>query len=419
MLRKIEAHIVAIIAMAIIFTLGFGPTHSYADESGQEVQKYELGSKVRVEKHDGYTGEKPITSKDPHNGWDLGHFYVSGYSSTMTDDDGSIIFLKNTGDEVSLSFDLTQNIDRLNGDKDLSIGEDTKASDQYFQTSLTNFGRGMLLVRRTDPQNVKGRVVPYRGYILSVKTKANTGIDLSEEGDYEVALDYQIDQKALLITKESYYRIFFKFKVRNANSMFYMREISEDGTLGNEIPNDTCVTDGFTLDLAKSKYLKLTVVRKVPTDEGEDKSEDVRMNTIAKDGEMFTDPGIYIVTVSNQYTGETTSKNIYVGEDADILKAHAKTSMSVKDIRGYLAQGATIDDNGNIRTAFTKKQINAGETENETSNTMDNALLSEKLLICMEVLIVEGIVIIVILLVIAWRKKGSNSQSVRDGGEEC
>ena len=162
----------------------------------------------------------------------------------------------------------------------------------------------------------------------------------------------------------------------------------------------------------------LTVVRKVPTDEGEDKSEDVRMNTIAKDGEMFTDPGIYIVTVSNQYTGETTSKNIYVGEDADILKAHAKTSMSVKDIRGYLAQGATIDDNGNIRTAFTKKQINAGETENETSNTMDNALLSEKLLICMEVLIVEGIVIIVILLVIAWRKKGSNSQSVRDGGEE-
>lgn len=39
---------------------------------------YTLGSKVRVEDFDSYSGQEPIDEDDPHRGWDLGEFYVSG-----------------------------------------------------------------------------------------------------------------------------------------------------------------------------------------------------------------------------------------------------------------------------------------------------------------------------------------------------
>ena len=73
----------------------------------------------------------------------------------------------------------------------------------------------------------------------------------------------------------------------------------------------------------------------------------MRFNKPAKDGESYTDEGIYTITVSNPYTKQTTTKIIYVGTDK-VLKAHVMSGLSISDIEYKLSLGATIDDFGNI-----------------------------------------------------------------------
>ena len=72
-------------------------------------------------------------------------------------------------------------------------------------------------------------------------------------------------------------------------------------------------------------------------------TEDTRFNKPAKDGEAYTDEGIYTITVSNLYTNQTTTKIIYVGTDS-VLKAHVVTGLSIGDIESQLAVGASIAD---------------------------------------------------------------------------
>ena len=57
---------------------------------------------------------------------------------------------------------------------------------------------------------------------------------------------------------------------------------------------------------------------------------------------MYTDEGIYVITVSNVYTNQTTTKLIYVGTD-DVLKAHVTTGLSIGNIESQLAAGATVE----------------------------------------------------------------------------
>ena len=62
---------------------------------------------------------------------------------------------------------------------------------------------------------------------------------------------------------------------------------------------------------------------------------------------MYTDEGIYTITVSNLYTNQTTTKIIYVGTDS-VLKAHVVTGLSIGDIESQLAVGASIADDGTL-----------------------------------------------------------------------
>ena len=78
-----------------------------------------LGNKNRTEKNDGYYGSKPIDIKDPHYGWDLGHFFVSGFTDDTQGKNGTPVFLKNVGDQVTLWFNLEQDIDKLNNNDHL------------------------------------------------------------------------------------------------------------------------------------------------------------------------------------------------------------------------------------------------------------------------------------------------------------
>lgn len=69
-------------------------TNDDSKNSADSKENYKLGSKVRVVDFDTYSGEKAIGKSDPHYGWDLGSFFVSGYTDKIKKPDGNMVFLK-------------------------------------------------------------------------------------------------------------------------------------------------------------------------------------------------------------------------------------------------------------------------------------------------------------------------------------
>ena len=354
-----------------------------AQKSNFHGERYELGKTSRTAKFDGYFGtQEMIQGKDPHYGWKLGQFYLGGYTEVKNDGD-NIVVLKNVGDQVVLWFDLFYNLDRLNNNPALSIKADPSGHDQAFQTPTQDFGKGALIIQKTDYNNHVNEPVVYKNYLEAVATVgAKTKVDLFEEGDYEVALDYAVsNDKMMVLGKsifpgESHYRINFKFSVRNANSMFYPRDVATQ----SELSNGDITPNGFFLDLANSKYLRLSIIREVLKDGATGLTEDTRLNTVAKNGDRYTKDGVYTITVTNQYTGKSTSKKIYVG-DNNILKAYMVTGLSISEIQDRIAAGATIASDGSIidpptipETEFTEvaeatEAIEAAVATAETSKT--------------------------------------------------
>lgn len=338
-------------------------------------QTYSLGEKVRTKNFDGYFGEELIDKNDIHYGWELGSFFVSGYTDEVADTDGNTVFLKNVGDKVTLWFNLNQNIDSLNGKENLSITADTEGYDQYFETSKMNFGRGALIIRYTDYNNVKSEPTIYTNYLeANALVGADTKVQLFEEGDYEVALDYEITSNEL-IDKIGHYRIFFKFSVRNGNCMVYPFDVKT----GSELTNSSMTENGFRLDLAKSRYLKINLKRETLKDSADGLVEDTRFNGPARDGAEYTDEGIYTITVSNEYTGQFTTKRIYVGTNS-ILRAHMTTGLSVPEINNLIADGATILEDGTIQLATvkpTEEPVEADKDDLPDSSTPNIPVSSE------------------------------------------
>ena len=120
-----------------------------------------------------------------------------------------------------------------------------------------------------------------------------------------------------------------------------------DAVTNTELTTTTMTENGFYLDLAKSRYLDITVKKEMLAEGADGLVEDTRFNTLAKDGDRFTDEGIYTITVKNRYTGESTVKKIYVGTDL-VLKAFVATGLSIAEIKDSLARGAYIADDGSI-----------------------------------------------------------------------
>ena len=314
------------------------------------VMSRNLGTLTNTGKDNGYSGNNAIDIKDPHYGWEIGHFFVSGYTRETKDDSGSPVFLKNVGDQITLWFNLEQDIDRLNGDEALSIADDTNGYDQYFQTGKTDMGRGTLIIRYTDEKGVKHEPEIYTNYLLAnASTSADTIVRLFEEGDYEVALDYEIKSTPRVVAgleivpEYTNYRIFFKFSVRNGNCMVFPFDV----VTGDELPNEAITPNGFKLDMARSRYLTIDVKRSVVTEGPNGYVEDVRFNRPAKDGDSYTEPGIYVFSVKNLYTGESTTKTIYVGSEG-YMKALSLNQISVSQLNELIAQGAVIGNDGTI-----------------------------------------------------------------------
>ena len=94
----------------------------------------------------------------------------------------------------------------------------------------------------------------------NARTGADTTVEFFEEGEYEIALDFEIKNKDSLFKKYSNYKMYFKFSIRNGKNTMYAFERKADGSKGSELSVDkTVVPDGFFIDLAESKYIKVDV----------------------------------------------------------------------------------------------------------------------------------------------------------------
>ena len=309
--------------------------------------RYEIGTITKVKSAQGYSDELEMEVDDAHYGWSLGTFFVSGFSSSVEDADGSMVFLKNVGDRVTLGFELSEDINNLHNDANLKISIEKKGSDKKFQISTTEFGKGALIVQSRDYSNKLTGPTLFTNYLeAAARTSADNVIGLYEEGDYEVALDYTIEDKRnafLGIPSYSYYTIRFKFKVRNGNCMVFPFDVKTNA----ELTNSSFTENGFRLDLANSRYLTINIEKEVLTSSGGSIVLDTRFNKAVPDGSSYTDEGIYTIKVKNKYTGLYTEKVIYVGTNP-LIKAYVMTGLSLQEINQFLLAGYVIDDSGNI-----------------------------------------------------------------------
>lgn len=379
--------------------------YAYSPSTEQEVseseQTYALGKKTRVKEFDGYSGSSEIEKKDIHYNWDIGQFFVSGFTDKVKESDGNIVFLKNVGDKVTLWFNLNQNINELNGDKDLKITDDTEGYDKYFETERTDFGKGTLIIRYTDYNNNSSEPQVYKNYLAAnTSVGADTKVQLFEEGDYEVALDCEVTSDQL-IDKVGHYRIFFTFSVRNGNCMVYPLDVST----GSELTNSSMTENGFMLDLAKSRYLQINVKREVLTDSADGLVEDTRSNAPAKDGEKYTEEGIYTITATNQYTNQKTTKKIYVGTN-NLMKAVMTSGLSIEEINKLISEGATIDDEGTLTLAKESEVVYSSDrtiSSSENAEKATNKAFNLKYLIA----VVGALLVVALFVGIKHKKKKS------------
>ena len=340
-------HNIKQIISVIIVLLLFASVFSFTAFAEENTKKHYFNGLINTGKDNGYSGNNKIDEDDPHFGWKLGEFFVPGYTSEVNDENGNPVFLKTVGDKVTLWFNLQQDLNKLNGDSDFSVCADTNGYDEYFEIEKTNFGVGTLIIRHKDHENHWSDPVIYTDFLSAKASKgANTEVELFEEGDYEVALNYEIKEINMNIFGwkpfPSYhnYRIFFRFSVRNGNCMVYPFDVETKAEL----------TNGFYLDLAKSRYLDINIKKEILMEGAEGLTEDVRFNRPAKDGDQYTEEGIYTITVSNRYTNQQTTKKIYVGTNS-VLKAHVTPGLTISEINHQLSLGATINSDGTITPA--------------------------------------------------------------------
>ena len=363
-----------------------------------------------------------IDRKNPHYGWKLGEFYVSGFTRVTGDDDNPII-LKNAGNKVKLSFNLNQNIDKLNGEQQYKIDSDNDGYDEEFGIKKTDFGRGMLIVQKTDYQGKKEEPVPYENFLSGVNLNADTEVELCEEGDYEVALDYSIAIDKGFLDRVKFwkqytydYRIYFKFSVRNGNCMVY----PFDAKTKSELANVSVTKNGFYLDFAKSRYLDVDIKKQILKEDSMGLVEDTRFNKPAADGELFTDEGVYTITATNKYTNQTTEKTIYVG-DNNLLKAYVTdgAGWTLSEIKKQIDAGAIIDEDGHIFYENTSVSTsNELKQDNNQSNTMNETIRNgiQKAFDVVKSIfwVVAGAIIVLIICIMIKRKIKNAKEKKKD-----
>lgn len=343
-----------------------------------------LGSKIKTKKDSGFSGEIALKENDPHYGWDIGQFFINGYTRETKDVNGNPIFLKNVGDKATLWFKLQQDINRLNGNSSLAISSDTNGYDQYFETSKTDFKRGALIISFTDHQGVRHDPIIYTNFLeANTRTGADTRVQLFEEGDYEVALNYEIKKNPRqvgsisIVPTYTNYRIYFKYSIRNGNCMVFPFDL----LTGAQLSNEAITGNGFKLDMAKSRYLTIDVSRSIfNTNSDGTRVEDILFNRPAKDGEEYKEDGKYVFNVRNLYTGENTTKTIFVGEDV-FFKTLSLSGLSLAQINDQIAAGAEIAADGSLvfpAAPDITDHLDPGPDSNPNQESAPSSIVSNK-----------------------------------------
>lgn len=323
-----------------------------------------------------------IPNDDPHKGWSLGSFYLQGYSDRVESSLNNYsknmpVYLKNVGDELSFGFKLDQSINELNGNSQLSIADDKKVvqdcwiEEPYFKA---DFHHGLLMIVHTDWQGNQN-IIKYTDFLKGKSVGANTQVRLFEEGDYRVILCYEIYKNTgwnwitnWMDPNGSWfdYRMESYFSIRNGNCMVYPMELGTN----TELYNRNVTEQGFKCDLAKSRYLHLTVKKENLNEEGTDIIEDVRFNKAVADGTVFQDEGKYTITVQNPYTLAVTEKIIYVGTN-DVMKCNAVTGKSVSEINHLVSTGYKINSNGTLSSPSNNDQESSGMISSSADNSQN------------------------------------------------
>ena len=333
------------------------------------------GKTVWTDHDSGFSGNRVMDKNNPHYGWDIGYFYLTGYTDIVCDpQDGSLVFLKNAEDELQLCFKMNpsiRNIDDFKASDGNSwrVSDDTNGYDKYFQTlpgakKEDQAGKGYLVIRETDYRNSVHKPAIYTNYLESVqKGTANSRVRSLAEGDYEVALDYELAKNIPVFGVFEDYRIFFSFKVRNSNCMVYLY----DNVTGDEIANGASVHEnGFRIDYKKSRYLTVNVKEIKLSKNSEVYVLDERLDRKAYDGKSYTNEALYVVTVENRYTGAVSDpKYISVGNNEllNIYAAYAGT-LDINEIAQQLDDGAQVDTGWHlIPSAGAEELANTEETD--------------------------------------------------------
>ena len=352
---------VGLVAIILLFT-GCLSTAYAAKEKKYSLTK-EL-DRVKMQHDGGFFVTEDIGKDDPHYGWGLGTFYITGFTEVMKDADGTPVFLKNVGDELVLGFDLKKNIDKLGKNKDCRINEDSNGHDKRFEIEQTDFGRGCLIVSETDYKNETHTPVIYSDYLTAVQNKtANTKVKPFAEGDYVVALDYELKSPGLVgLPAYSDFTVLFKFKIRNSNCMVFFYKIGENK---DEITNGAVAEDGFRIDFKNSYFLNVTITKEILVDNDGVLALDTRFNRAASDGSEYKDEGLYTITISNQYTKEKVTKKISVGRNK-VLNVYAAHNglVDLNEIAKKLDQGVEVND----QWMMVLSEANAENAYNESSN---------------------------------------------------
>ncbi len=277
-----------------------------------------MGTLIKTKGNSGYSEEEKMDKNDVHfrsSTRTLGEFVINGYTSELNED-GTIVFLKNYDDKVALWYTLKEDISAIGGNEKISVIDDNKSTDKVFQYGPADFKRGVLFIRFTDNEGKVHEPIVYTDFLAANATKdIDTRVQLFQEGDYEVRLDYVIKDKSKVVPSNEHYSVSFKFKIRNGNNMVFPFDIGSH----KELRDQDYTMNGFMLDFANSKYLKVTVEHRILIkSKTGDLIEETRWQGPVKDGEAFEDPGIYIITFMNSYSGgQPISKTIYVVGDND------------------------------------------------------------------------------------------------------
>ena len=353
------------VMMIAVCSVFISPVVSHAS-SNSNVTYYSdvLSCKDRT----GYSNPGQLSVSDPILGMKIANIELSNYSSVIKKD-GETYFLKTSPDIPELSINILENLEDLgvSGAKVIS-DSDTRIADFGY---IGKIGYGLLLISHRDSHNEE-RVYAIPDVFNRLDELDSLYTYFGQEGEYRISLFYEVrwvsgrekdwihpfKYKWVDIYAYGNYRIDAHFHIRNANAMLFLFDSN-----GNEVANGDMVSR-FTLDLASSKFLNVSVKREVAIEDNRlGETSDVKFNSVGVDKRTYTTPGIYTITATCPVTGSSTTKRLIVeesGTESAELLAELAEDKYPSDFRSV----------GKPQSANRTNTISEGSEESNTPNVL-------------------------------------------------